>query len=130
MDLSSSDDEGFPLLVEVMDSESEAYADINTDSESEVEIVYEAEVLISSMRSGIGITSPKTKMTMIAQPVKLCKSSKLLKCPVRMKKETRAFITMVKVNSQEAVALLDSGCTTDALSPELVRIAGIKKSMN
>jgi hypothetical protein len=56
MDSSSSDVEGFPLLVEVMDSESEAYADVDTDSESEAEMVYEAEVLISSMRSGIGIT--------------------------------------------------------------------------
>jgi Retroviral aspartyl protease len=46
--------------------------------------------------------------------------------PSKNKKETRVFITMVKVNSQEAVALLDSGCTTDMLSQELVRIAGIK----
>jgi hypothetical protein len=89
-------------------------------------MTYEAEVLISSMRSGIGITLPKTKMTMIAQPVKLHKSSKLLKCPVRMKKETRAFITMVKVNTQEAVVLLDLGCMMDTLSPELVRVTGIK----
>jgi hypothetical protein len=126
MDLSSSDDEGFPLLVKVMDSESEAYANVDTDLESEAEMVYEAEVLISSMRLGIGITLPKTKMTTIAQPVKLYKSSKLLKCPVRMRKETRAFITMVKVNSQEAVALLNLGCMMDVLSPELVKIAGIK----
>jgi hypothetical protein len=33
---------------------------------------------------------------------------------------------MVKVNGQEAVALLDSGCMTDALPLELVRIAGLK----
>jgi hypothetical protein len=128
-DLSPLDDEGFPLLVEVMDSESEAYADIDTDLESEAEMVYEAEVLISSMRLGIGITLPKTKTTMVAQPVKLHKSSKLLKHPVRMKKETRAFITMVKVNGQEAVVLLDSGCMTDALSLELVRVTGIKVYM-
>jgi Retroviral aspartyl protease len=125
-DLSSLDDERFLLLVEVMDSESEAYADIDTHSESEVEMVYEAEVLISSMRLGIGITLPKTKITMIAQPVKLCKSSKLMKHPVRTTKETRAFISMVKVNSQEAVVLLDSGYMMDALSPELVRVTGIK----
>ena len=33
---------------------------------------------------------------------------------------------MVKVNDQKAVALLDSGCTTDAVTPELTRIAGLK----
>ena len=33
---------------------------------------------------------------------------------------------MVKVNGQEAVVLLDSGCTTDALSLELVRTADLK----
>jgi predicted aspartyl protease len=65
-------------------------------------------------------------MTTVAQPVKLRKSSKLLERPVRTKKETKVFIAMVKVNGQEAVALLDLGCTTDALSPELVRIAGLK----
>ena len=35
-------------------------------------------------------------------------------------------MAMVEVNGLAAVALLDSGCTTDALSPELVRIVGLK----
>jgi hypothetical protein len=94
MDSSSSDDEGFPLLfVEVTDSEDEGFeyqSDCSedqgetleeaseTDSESDEEIVYEAGVLISAMRSGIGLPSPKTKTTMVTQPVKLHKSSKLL----------------------------------------------------
>lgn len=100
-DSSSSDDKGFPLFMEVSESEEEEieyqsdgseeqgetledtsesdYADINTDSESEDKMVYEVEVLISAMRSGVGSSSPTTKMTTVAQPVKLCKSSKLLK---------------------------------------------------
>jgi hypothetical protein len=119
-DSSPSDDEGFPLFVEVMDSEDKGFGyqsncsenqgetlegASETDSESDEEIVYEAGVLISAMRSGVGLPSPKTKMTTVVQPVKLRKSSKLLERPVRTKKETKAFIAMVKVNGQEAVAL-------------------------
>jgi hypothetical protein len=54
------------------------------------------------------------------------KSSKLLDRPVRKKEEAQTFLAMVKVNGQKAVALFDSGCTTDAISPELARIADLK----
>jgi len=30
------------------------------------------------------------------------------------------------MNGQEAVVLLDLGCTTDAISPEMVQIVGLK----
>jgi len=43
-----------------------------------------------------------------------------------MKEETKIFITMVEINGQEAVMLLDLGCTTDAISPEMVQIVGLK----
>ena len=33
---------------------------------------------------------------------------------------------MVKINGQEAIVLLDSGCTTEAISPEMVQIVGLK----
>jgi len=33
---------------------------------------------------------------------------------------------MVEINGQEAVALLDLGCTIDAISPEMVQIVGLK----
>jgi len=33
---------------------------------------------------------------------------------------------MVEINGQEAVMLLDLGCTTDAISPEMVQIVGLK----
>jgi len=32
-----------------------------------------------------------------------------------MKEETKTFVTMVEINGQEAVVLLDSGCTMDAI---------------
>jgi len=43
-----------------------------------------------------------------------------------MKEETKTFVTMVEINDQEAVALLDLGCTMDAISPEMVQIVGLK----
>ena len=46
--------------------------------------------------------------------------------PIRLRKETQKFVIMVEVNSQKAVALLDSRCTTDAVTPELTRIVGLK----
>ena len=45
---------------------------------------------------------------------------------MRTKEENKTFIVMVKVNGQEAIMLLDSGCTTDAISPEMVRVADLK----
>jgi len=33
---------------------------------------------------------------------------------------------MVKINGQEAIVLLDSGCTMEAISPEMVHIVGPK----
>jgi len=43
-----------------------------------------------------------------------------------MKEETKTFVIMVKINGQEAIALLDSGCTMEAISPEMVQIVGLK----
>jgi len=43
-----------------------------------------------------------------------------------MKEETKTFVTIVEINGQEAVVLLDLGCTTDAISPEMVQIVGLK----
>jgi len=37
-----------------------------------------------------------------------------------MKEETKTFVIMVKINGQEARALSDSGCTTEATSLEMV----------
>ena len=45
---------------------------------------------------------------------------------MRTKEENKTFIAMVKVNGQEVIALLDSGCTMDAISPEMVRVADLK----
>jgi predicted aspartyl protease len=54
------------------------------------------------------------------------KSSKVLDRPVRLKDEAKGFIMMVKLNGQAVVVLLDSGCTMDAVSPELVHVVDLK----
>jgi len=38
----------------------------------------------------------------------------------------KTVITMVEINGQEAVVLLDLGCTMDAISPQMVQIVGLK----
>jgi hypothetical protein len=146
MESSASDDEGFLLLIEVSDSEEEELqydssqdeilvlveasntedVKTDTDSDSDVKEVYEVEVLILAMREGKGIPLPKTMTKVSVQPMKLRKSSKILERPVQTRKETKAFVAMVTMSDQAVVALLDSGCTMDVLSPELVRVAGLK----
>jgi len=54
------------------------------------------------------------------------KSSRMLERPTRTKAETKTFIIMVKINGQEVIVLLDSGCTMEAISPEMVQIVGLK----
>jgi len=43
-----------------------------------------------------------------------------------MKAETKTFVIMVKINGQEAIVLLDSGCTMEAISLEMEQIVGLK----
>jgi hypothetical protein len=45
--------------------------------------------------------------------------------PVRKKEEQELFLIKVDINGQVAIALLDSGCTTDAVSPELAKVANL-----
>jgi hypothetical protein len=101
-----------------------------TDSEEyqeEDEIVFESKVLIAALRMGEEIPNPKErKSTNEKSLTKVRKSSKPLERPIRTKTEVKTFVAMVKINGQAAVALLDSGCTTDAVSPELVRVADLK----
>jgi len=54
------------------------------------------------------------------------KSSRMLERPTQMKAETKTFIIMVKINGQEAIVLLDSGCTMEAISLEMVQIVRLK----
>jgi hypothetical protein len=112
-----SSEREFPLLVEV-------------DNEEGIEVIEEITLnkeAFRALNAGLGINLGRSLMKNNEHtPLKLRKSSKILERPIRSKKETQTFVIMVKVNSQKAVALLDSGCTTDAVTPELTRITGLK----
>jgi hypothetical protein len=113
----TSSEREFPLLIEV-------------DDEEGIEVIEEITLnkkAFRALNTGLGINLGRSLMKNDEHtPLKLRKSSKILERPIHSKKETQTFIIMVKVNGQKAVALLDSGCTTDAVTLELTRITGLK----
>jgi hypothetical protein len=107
----------FPLLVKVDEEE--------TEEETE-EVVLKKEAF-RAIKAGQGTDQKGSSVRNDEYtPLKLRKSSKILERPICSKRETQTFVIVVKVNGQKAVALLDSGCTTDAVTPELMRIVGLK----
>jgi hypothetical protein len=120
VDSSSSENEEFPLLVEVSDDESVI------ESDGADVIVYEPRVRFAASRAEEEMPLPKEEMVDEGTSAKIRKSSKKLERPARSTRETRTFLAMMEVNGQAAVTLFDSGCTTDAISPEMVRVVGLK----
>jgi len=90
-------------------------------------IVYESQVLFSALKEGRELPSQNEKDRTVKNTTTVMKkSSRMLERPIRTKEETKTFIIMVKINGQEVIALLDSGCTTEAISVEMVQIVGLK----
>jgi hypothetical protein len=116
-DENTSSKREFPLLIEVDDEE----------GKEEIEEITLNKEAFRALNTGLGINLGRSLMKNNEHTLlKLRKLSKILERPIHSKKETQTFIIMVKVNSQKAVALLDSGCTTDAVTLELTRITGLK----
>jgi hypothetical protein len=133
------EDQDFPLLQEVSDSESETELAQKESFEGEFPILVESDdpeeldsddediiapefnELFSAMKAGEVMRPPAAK-----HPIMLRKSSQKLTRPIRDPKENQCFVTLVEIHGQPAVTLLDSGCTTDAISPEITNIARIK----
>jgi hypothetical protein len=114
---SSGDELGLPLLVEIDDE----------GTEEETDFVTIRREAFRAMNADQGsIMNEKTTKNDGNTPLKMRKSSKILERPIHLRKETQTFVIMVKVNGQKAVALLDSGCTTNAVTLELTRIVGLK----
>jgi len=94
---------------------------------TEDEIVYESQVLFSALKEGRELPPQKEKNRTVENTMMVMKkSSRMLERPTQMKEETKTFVIMVKINGQEAIVLLDSGCTMEAISPEMVQIVGLK----
>jgi len=83
-------------------------------------------VQFSALKEGRELPPQKQERTIEKTMTTIKKSGRMLERPTQTKEETKTFITMVEINGQEAVVLLDSGCTTDAISPEMVQIVGLK----
>jgi hypothetical protein len=117
IDEKTSSEREFPLLVEVDDEEGiEEIEEITLNKEA-----------FRALNAGLGINLGRSLMKNDEHtPLKLRKLSKILERPICSKKETQTFVIMVKVNGQKAIALLDSECTTDAVTPELTRITRLK----
>ncbi|KAF8131717.1 hypothetical protein K438DRAFT_1998848 [Mycena galopus ATCC 62051] len=60
------------------------------------------------------------------RPVYLKRSKQVRPRPARTKPENFCLTGYVKVNGMGAFALFDSGCTTEACSPDFARVAGLK----
>jgi len=115
IDENTSSETDFPLFIEVDDEEGkEEIEEVVLNKES-------FRVIHTELSSGKIIMRNDGNM-----PLKLRKLSKILERPICSKRETQTFVIMVKVNGQKAIALLDSGCTTDAVMLELMRIVGLK----
>jgi hypothetical protein len=56
----------------------------------------------------------------------LRKSSKKIKRPPRTEEENKCFIARMMLHNLEAYVLLNSGCTTDSISPEFAMSANLK----
>ncbi|KAF8232171.1 hypothetical protein L208DRAFT_1273491, partial [Tricholoma matsutake] len=56
----------------------------------------------------------------------LRKSSKKITHPPRSEKDNRCFVAKMRLHELEAFILLDSGCTSDSISPEFAMSANLK----
>jgi hypothetical protein len=61
----------------------------------------------------------KAKAKFRGPPI-LRKSSKKIARPSRTEKDNRCFAAKMKLHNLEAYVLLDSGCTSDSISPEFM----------
>jgi hypothetical protein len=111
--LSDDEEQGIPILVEASDSEESE----GSDDED-----------LAKIRTWFGAMdtmSAEPKPKQWYAPV-IKKSSRTMDRPVLRTEENRCLPAYVTVNGIEAFTLFDSGCTTDAISPELARVAGLK----
>jgi hypothetical protein len=67
----------------------------------------------------------KAKAKFRGPPI-LRKSSKKIAHPPCTEKDNRCFVAKMKLHNLEAYMLLDSGCTSDSISPEFATSANLK----
>ena len=83
---------------------------------------------VSTFRERLGVMVDnlfKVKPKFKGPPI-LRKSSKKIARPPRTEKENRCFVAKMMLHNLEAYVLLDSGCTSDSMSPEFATSANLK----
>ncbi|KAF7329543.1 Retrovirus-related Pol polyprotein from transposon 412 [Mycena kentingensis (nom. inval.)] len=137
------EDEGVPELLEVSDSDadSEAEADVEDGeeskpmSESELEefsrrlaarwqvsgSLAESLEHFGAVRKGEADASDERTRRL---PLKTTKTPQ--DRPVKKAGANKCLTAFVRINGMDAFALFDTGCTTEAVSPDFARVSGIK----
>jgi hypothetical protein len=77
-------------------------------------------------RLGVILDGPVPNNSNLRRPPALRKSSKKISRPARTERENRCYIVRMKIHGLEANVLLDSGCTSDSVSPEFTVAANLK----
>jgi hypothetical protein len=96
-------------------------SDLEEESEDESEKVFTFSERLGVMMDNLFIDKPHYKGM-----ATLRKSSKKIPCPPRSKKDNRCFVVKMKLHNLEAFILLNSGCTSDSVSPEFATSANFK----
>jgi Reverse transcriptase (RNA-dependent DNA polymerase) len=129
MSSEESDPECFGAIQEILseyDSDSCPSAQSVFNSEEDSENEMEKESLSFSERLVVMMDSLFKDKLRFRGMTTLRKSSKKIKRPPRTEEENKCFIVKMKLHNLEAYVLLDSGCTTDSLSPEFAMSANLK----
>ena len=112
--LSDYDSDSCPSAQSVSDSEEESESEAEKDPPSFSE-------RLGVMTDGLFKNNPRFRGAST-----LRKSSRKIKRPPRTEKENKCFVARMMLHNLEAYVLLDSGCTTDSISPEFATSANLK----
>ncbi|KAF7311776.1 Transposon Tf2-12 polyprotein [Mycena indigotica] len=72
------------------------------------------------------LDSPRTATATGTRRVPLKRAKEAHERPSRAKRENHCLTAFVNINGQQAFTLFDSGCTTEAISPDFARIARVE----
>jgi hypothetical protein len=124
-----SGSEHFGAIREILseyDSDSCPSAQSVSDSEEDSEDETERKSPSFSERLGVMMDNLFKNKPRFRGATTLRKSSKKITRPPRSEKDNRCFVAKMRLHELEAFVLLDSGCTSDSISPEFAMSANLK----
>jgi hypothetical protein len=123
-----SETERFGAIREISsDYDSDSCPSARSESDSDEESEEDSEKAFTfSKRLGVMIDNLFVEKPHYKGMATLRKSSKKISRPPRSEKDNRCFVAKMKLHNLEAFVLLDSGCTSDSVSPEFATSANLK----